>query len=158
MSFAFLMSTSGDNRVSTPKCEHTTRQRLQEPPDSLGRLRQMRWVGSANGYGERRALLRKDHRQQPRGLRLAGVVRDLVRRAGLLVKHLAGGVRFFLALSRNLGDDGTLEDIRQHETGVAVGRTDSSWLVVHDECNCWMVSSCAEMTQFLPHPGEAFEC
>src|SRR5258705_268453 len=66
MSFAFLMSTSGDNRVSTPKCEQTTRQRLQEPPDSLGRLRQMRWVGSANGYGERRALLRKDHRQQPR--------------------------------------------------------------------------------------------
>ena len=59
-------------------------------------------AAALNGHRQRRPLLREDHRQQPRRLRLTRVFRDLVRRTGLFVKHLSGRVRFFLALSRNL--------------------------------------------------------
>jgi hypothetical protein len=40
------------------------------------------------------------------------------------------GVRFFLALSRDPGDDGTLQDIGQHETGMAMRHADASRRVV----------------------------
>jgi len=75
-------------------------------------------------------LFREDHRKQPRGLRLAAVFRDFMRRAGLFVKHLAGGVRLFLALFRNLCDNGALENVDEHEAGVAMRRADASRCVV----------------------------
>ena len=85
---------------------------------------------AGTGHRQRRTLLREDHRQQLCGLRLAGVLRDLVRRAGLLVEHLAGGVGLFLALSRDLRHDGALEHVCEHEAGVVVGGADSSWRIV----------------------------
>jgi mannose-6-phosphate isomerase-like protein (cupin superfamily) len=53
-----------------------------------------------------------------------------MRRAGLFVKHLSGGVRFFLTLSRDLCDDGAFQDIDQHETGVAMRGADAPRRVV----------------------------
>ncbi len=80
--------------------------------------------------GQRRALLREDHREQLRGLCLARVFRDLVRRARLFVEHLPGRVRLFITLPRNLGDDGALEDVDQHKARVVVWRADTSGRVV----------------------------
>src|ERR1700694_4677807 len=56
--------------------------------------------------GQGRALLGEDHRQEPGGLRLARILGNLVRCAGLFVKHLAGRVRSLLALPGAPGDDG----------------------------------------------------
>ena len=79
---------------------------------------------------QRRAFLREDHREELRGLRLARVLRDFVRRTGLFVEHLPGRVRLFLALPRDLGDDGALEDIGQHEARMVMHRADTSGRVV----------------------------
>ena len=53
-----------------------------------------------------------------------------MRRAGLFVEHLPGRVGFFLALPGDLGDDGALEDVGQHEARVVVRRADTSGRVV----------------------------
>ena len=98
-----------------------------------GQRRALRAAATLTGEprrGQRRALLREDHREELRGLCLACVFRDLVRRAGLFVEHLPGRVRLFIALPRNLGDDGALEDVDQHKTGVVVCRADTSGRVV----------------------------
>src|SRR3954466_6342170 len=87
-------------------------------------------AASLNGRRQRRPSFREDHRQQPRGLRLTGVFRDLVRRARLFIKHLPGRVRLLFALSRDFGDDRAFEDIREHEARVAMRCADAPRRVV----------------------------
>src|SRR5262245_38585081 len=76
--------------------------------------------------GERRALRGEDQPQELRGLGLAGVLRDLVRGAGLLAEPLARLLDALRALLGQLGPDGALDHVRQDEAGVLVRLADTS--------------------------------
>src|SRR5213594_627106 len=100
-----------------------------EQPAPKLRVRVWKVLHSASSRSLRRqrhALFGEDHREQPRGLGLAGVSRYLVGGARLLVEHLTGGVRFFLSLSRDLRDDGPFEDVGEHKPGMVVSGPDAA--------------------------------